>query len=108
MNIKGIAVEGVEMDQEMRCAHYHTEKDIIAIKFKCCETYYPCHLCHEEVADHPAQQWEESERDTKALLCGNCGTELAIHTYMTSGSQCPECQAAFNPGCERHYPLYFK
>ena len=105
---KNIPVYGVDVDEETRCAHYHLEKDIIAIKFKCCGRYFPCHLCHEEVADHPAEQWGLNEREEKAVLCGHCGSELSIKAYMESGSSCPTCKAAFNPGCARHYPLYFK
>lgn len=108
INVKGRTVRGVEVDHETRCSHYHTERDIIAIKFKCCETYYPCHLCHDEVAGHAAIQWEENERSEKAVLCGKCGTELTIKDYMESESTCPSCQGKFNPGCERHYHLYFK
>ena len=26
--------------------------DVIAIKFKCCNKYYPCYKCHEEHESH--------------------------------------------------------
>lgn len=107
MIIKGISVKGIDIDQRTRCSHYHTQNDIVAIKFKCCNTYYPCHLCHEDVSGHSAEQWSIKERDEKAILCGACGTELTIRDYMHCQSQCPVCQANFNPGCERHYHLYF-
>ena len=108
MLVKGKRVLGIKVDDETRCSHYQTERDIIAIKFKCCDTYYPCHLCHEEVADHPVILWGATERSEKAIMCGKCGTELTIETYMGSGSICPTCQSEFNPGCERHHHLYFK
>ncbi len=108
MQIKGTTIIGVSVDAETRCHHYYTEKDIIAIKFKCCDTYYPCHLCHEEKADHPASQWEQNEREFKAILCGKCGHELTIKAYMASDSTCPNCHASFNPGCQLHDHLYFK
>ena len=60
--------------------------DIIAIKFKCCEKYYPCYQCHEETADHPAQIWNKDEWNIKAILCGVCKTELTINDYMRSGN----------------------
>ncbi len=101
-------VKGIEVDDETRCAHYHTVRDIIALKFKCCDTYYPCHSCHEEVADHPPVRWGKEERDTKAVLCGSCGTELTIQQYMTCKSSCPQCKAQFNEGCQNHYHLYFE
>lgn len=37
-------VYGSLIDTETRCRHYFTEEDIIAIKFKCCNKYYPCYM----------------------------------------------------------------
>ena len=87
-----IEVRGLKVDKQTRCVHYHTEKDIIAIKYKCCNTYYPCHRCHEEVAGHEALIWKKEERGEKAILCGACGTELTIDAYVRSGSRCPACR----------------
>lgn len=101
------AVYGIGLDPETRCAHYHSERDIIAIKFKCCGTYYSCYQCHQEMADHPAVPWPHNEFDEKAILCGACGSELTINEYLASKNQCPHCGAAFNPGCSHHYCLYF-
>ena len=50
--IKGINIYGKTVDNQTRCQHWHSELDVIAIKFKCCEKYYPCFSCHEEEADH--------------------------------------------------------
>jgi uncharacterized CHY-type Zn-finger protein len=108
MKIHGVEVKGVGVDPQTRCAHYHSERDIIAIKFACCQTYYPCHLCHDACADHPAVPWPRSRRSEKAVLCGTCGTELTIEEYLTCGSLCPKCGSFFNPGCQRHYHLYFE
>ncbi|WKB35718.1 CHY zinc finger protein [Terrilactibacillus sp. S3-3] len=108
MNIKGKQVAGVDVDEETRCAHYHTERDIIAIKFKCCQTFYSCYECHEALADHPAAVWRKEEFDQRAILCGACGYTLTIREYLACGAECPNCHAPFNPGCARHYPLYFE
>lgn len=108
MNVKGIEVKGIDVDENTRCKHYHKEIDIIALKFKCCDKYYPCHLCHAEVADHPPVLWGKDERGTRAILCGACGTELTIQEYMDSDSTCPSCHSSFNEGCKRHYHLYFE
>jgi uncharacterized CHY-type Zn-finger protein len=43
-----------------------------------------------------------------AVLCGNCGNEMTINTYLSSNNRCPSCQAAFNPNCSLHYHLYFE
>ena len=47
-------VLGRPVDEQTRCVHYRTPLDVIAIKFWCCQAYYPCHLCHEETAGHIA------------------------------------------------------
>jgi uncharacterized CHY-type Zn-finger protein len=105
--VKGVPVYGHPIDHQTRCVHYYSSQDVIAIKLKCCDRYYPCSSCHEESADHTAKQWEKNERDTKAILCGVCGHELTINEYFESSTQCPSCHAAFNPNCSKHYSHYF-
>ncbi|MGR0319802.1 CHY zinc finger protein [Agromyces sp. ZXT2-3] len=100
-------VLGAVVDDETRCVHYRTEVDIVAIRFACCGEYYPCHLCHEEAAGHPARQWPVAERGEHAILCGACGDELPIATYLEVDA-CPGCGAAFNPRCRLHAHLYFE
>ncbi len=106
--VHGIEVRGVEVDAETRCSHYDSERDVIAIRFPCCDTYFPCFRCHDAVADHPRETWPENRRSAEAVLCGVCGTELMIAAYLDSDSQCPDCDAEFNPGCANHYHLYFE
>lgn len=107
-SIQGIRVFGKPVDNQTRCVHWHSELDIIAIKFKCCDKYYPCFSCHEEEADHEHQVWPKAEFDQKAILCGVCGNELSIADYMASNNTCPTCKSGFNPGCSKHYHLYFE
>ena len=106
--IQGEEVNGVGIDPQSRCAHYHSSLDIIAIKFKCCSRWYPCFECHSETADHQPATWPIDERDVKAILCGICGHQLTIAEYFRSGSACSSCHSQFNPGCENHYDLYFE
>ncbi|MGC1878297.1 MAG: CHY zinc finger protein [Rhabdochlamydiaceae bacterium] len=87
--------------------HYHSPLDIIAIKFKCCGHYFACRSCHDALADHPAELFNSSEFQEQAILCGSCGAELPIATYLTCDAQCPHCEALFNPGCKEHWDLYF-
>ncbi|GAE95282.1 hypothetical protein JCM21714_4502 [Gracilibacillus boraciitolerans JCM 21714] len=109
MKVYGINVLGAVKDKQTRCEHYDKINDIIAIKFKCCETYYPCYKCHEEEADHRVQVWRREEFDHKAILCGKCGgEELTITDYLSSNSSCPCCNSSFNPGCQKHIYLYFE
>lgn len=52
-------VYGSLIDTETRCRHYFTEEDIIAIKFKCCNKYYPCYKCHNEFEKHAIKRWHD-------------------------------------------------
>ncbi|MBT2499345.1 hypothetical protein J7E25_09560 [Agromyces sp. ISL-38] len=100
-------VLGPVIDEMTRCVHYQTAVDIVAIKFACCNEYYPCHLCHAETADHPAEQWPLGERNQEAVLCGACGTELTIESYLAT-NECLNCRAPFNERCRLHAHLYFE
>ena len=96
------------LDERTGCAHYRSERDIVAIRFRCCGEYYACYACHEALADHPAQVWPVAEFGEKAILCGSCGAELSIREYLECDSRCRRCGAAFNPGCRSHHRLYFE
>ena len=43
-----ITCHGTGVNERTQCAHYHSERDIIGIKFKCCDAFYACIQCHEE------------------------------------------------------------
>jgi uncharacterized CHY-type Zn-finger protein len=101
-------VLGFDVTPRTQCAHWHSDRDIIAIKHKCCGEYYACISCHDNMAAHTSTVWSKSERDTRAIMCGNCSVELTIGQYLSCDSVCPACSAAFNPGCARHYDLYFE
>lgn len=100
-------VHGATVDDQTRCIHYRTDRDVVAIRFRCCDRYYPCHLCHAESAGHEARQWPRAERGEAAILCGVCSTELSIANYLDVHA-CPACAAPFNPGCRLHSHLYFE
>ncbi|MFC5297111.1 CHY zinc finger protein [Brachybacterium tyrofermentans] len=100
-------VHGPTVDEQTRCIHYRTSLDVIAIRFACCGEYHPCHLCHEETADHSSRPWPAGSRGELAILCGVCWTEMRIDEYVAA-EDCPWCGAAFNPGCALHHPMYFE
>lgn len=106
--IHGEEVRGVDIDAETRCAHWHSPLDIIAIKFKCCGRWHPCFDCHREIAGHEAIVWPASEFDRRAILCGACGHQLTVLEYLEGRSACTRCSAPFNPGCAKHFDLYFE
>ena len=99
-------VLGPTVDDETRCIHYRTPLDVIAMKFACCGEYYPCHLCHAETADHPAEVWPADAGDERTVMCGVCRYELTSSEYEAVNA-CPACGAAFNPRCAAHRHLYF-
>ena len=101
-------VHGLTLDPETRCQHYHSQLDIIAIKMRCCGTYYACSQCHDELAGHSAEVWPIADWGEAAVLCGACGTQLSVRRYLGCANQCPSCGAGFNPGCRHHHHFYFE
>jgi uncharacterized CHY-type Zn-finger protein len=101
-------VRGLNLDPQTRCLHHHQQVDVIAIKMKCCATYYACKDCHIALAGHAIEVWPRSEWKQEAVLCGACGARLTIRQYMRCGSRCPVCSAPFNPGCQNHHHVYFE
>ena len=99
-------IYGAIVDDETRCIHYHTPVDIIAIKFKCCNRFYPCYKCHEEAESHPIVRWGQEEFGEKAIYCGRCKSTLSIREYMNA-PVCPRCGAKLNSRCKNHYHIYF-
>jgi uncharacterized CHY-type Zn-finger protein len=100
-------VRGLDLDGETRCAHWHSDLDVIAIRMACCGVYYACRDCHDALAGHPAAVWPTAQWNRPAILCGVCKSELTINTYLACDNRCPQCGAAFNPGCAKHKHLYF-
>ena len=103
-----VAIHGTDVNERTQCAHYHSERDIIAIKHKCCGTFYACIHCHNEAAGHAPQVWPRSDFQAQVVYCGNCHHTLSIAGYLSCGNTCPNCRAAFNPGCASHYHFYFE
>ncbi|HEX6594551.1 MAG TPA: CHY zinc finger protein [Bacillota bacterium] len=99
-------VYGHTVDDQTRCIHYHTKKDIVAIKFKCCYKYYPCYICHQDCEIHNIVAWEKEEFDQLAILCGVCKTEHTIRQYLQTNN-CVHCNSSFNERCKKHFHLYF-
>ncbi|MFC4989502.1 CHY zinc finger protein [Saliphagus infecundisoli] len=103
-----VPLRGVAVDRETRCAHYDDPVDVIAFRFPCCGTYYPCFSCHEELADHDGERIPRSAFGEPGVLCGACGATLSVEAYLACDEACPDCGAAFNPGCRRHHDRYLE
>lgn len=103
-----VPLRGIEVDDKTLCAHYDTPEDVIAIRFGCCDTYYPCYQCHADASDHAPVRIPRAAFDEPTILCGRCRTTLSVHTYLTSEDECPACGAEFNPNCRDHHDRYFE
>lgn len=100
-------VHGLGVDPETRCAHYAGPDDVLAILFRCCGRWHPCHECHGALADHEVQRWPAADAGVHALLCGRCGRTSTIAEYRAA-SMCARCGGAFNARCALHHHLYFE
>ncbi|MDZ5810846.1 CHY zinc finger protein [Halorubrum sp. AD140] len=131
-----VPLRGVAVDPETRCAHWDGPVDVVALRFGCCEAYYPCDACHDATTDHETEPWPRDRFDELAVLCGACRTVLTAREYLDGEAQraagseghspsgnraspgdsretpdddaCPRCGAAFNPGCRAHRDRYFE
>jgi uncharacterized CHY-type Zn-finger protein len=101
-------VHGLSLTHSTQCTHWNSDLDIIAIKHYCCSKFYACISCHNELESHEPTVWPFSQRDERAVLCGECNYVLSIEEYLHSGSRCTSCGAGFNPGCKGHWGMYFK
>jgi uncharacterized CHY-type Zn-finger protein len=102
-----VPLRGLQVDPSTRCAHYDGPKDVVAIRFACCEVYYPCFKCHRATTGHEPIRWPRERQHEPAVLCGVCGGAITAATYLQSTHTCPHCGADFNPGCAAHHDRYF-
>ncbi|ALJ20714.1 CHY zinc finger protein [Microbacterium sp. No. 7] len=107
VRVGDVVVHGVGVDAQTRCAHYAGPNDVLALLFRCCDRWYPCHACHAAVATHDAARWPVADGDAHALLCGRCGRTSTIDEYLGSYA-CARCGGAFNERCALHHDLYFE
>jgi len=102
-----VPLRGVAVGPETRCAHYDGPRDVIAIRFACCEVYYPCFRCHAETTDHAPTRWPHGRRHESVVLCGVCSCSMSAAVYLRADHTCPHCGADFNSGCVAHHDRYF-
>ncbi|MFC7215263.1 CHY zinc finger protein [Saliphagus sp. GCM10025334] len=105
---RNVLVRGVDLDAETRCAHYRSDRDVVALRFGCCGDFFACYQCHEAVTDHEAVPWPRDRFDEPAVYCGACGSTMTAPEYLDCEHTCSRCGALFNPGCRRHVHLYFE
>lgn len=100
-------IYGLLVDDESRCIHYHSEKDVIALQCYACKHYYACYQCHNALEDHVFSPYPLALTQDRPILCGVCKRLLTYATYKDV-TACPSCQSPFNPGCKQHHSYYFK
>ena len=86
-----VQAQGLLVDHESRCVHYHSDKDIVALQCYECKKYYACYQCHNELESHVFSPYP-----------------LNLKEEYTETGTCPFCNAAFNPACQNHYSIYFR
>lgn len=99
---------GVGLDEQGRCAHYGSIRDVVFNRCGTCGDFFACYQCHEELTDHPFGRLDRS--DAAAVLCGACGHEMAYAEYAggLGTPACSSCGHLFNPGCATHAHLYWQ
>ena len=103
-----IEIHGSLVDEQTRCVHYNTPLDVVAVQLKCCGRYYACYLCHAKSELHDVTCWNIADYARQAVLCGVCKDLLTIEEYLSCGFSCPSCRSSFNPGCAKHFDIYFE
>ncbi|MEL7240342.1 MAG: CHY zinc finger protein, partial [Planctomycetota bacterium] len=103
---EGFTIRGVDVDEAGRCKHWHSERDVVAMKLGCCDDWWACIDCHRELAGHDVVRRDPTS-DEPAAMCGICGHTMTAAAYFDYGDACPNCGHAFNPGCRLHRHLYF-
>ena len=107
MQVVGV---GVNTHGQSRCAHWHSDLDVLALQSPCCSKFYACATCHDALEDHPLQPWPaDTKLSTKVLLCGVCEATFSAGQYLSGDKFCPDpaCAAPFNPGCRKHWHVHF-
>lgn len=104
-----MSINGVDVDKQGRCTHWAGPTDVVATAFPCCDGWWACYRCHDEVQAHPAQPWPPARHDGLAILCGACHARVAIRYHLARDEDdCPHCGHAWNPACREHADKYFE
>ena len=100
-------INGLLVDDQSRCQHYHSTLDIVALKCFECQKYYACYQCHDSLEEHSFRAYPCQLKQDKVLICGVCRHEMTIEEYQEAVA-CPNCHSVFNPACSKHYDIYFE
>ncbi|UUE18379.1 hypothetical protein LQZ13_02845 [Leuconostoc mesenteroides] len=99
-------IKGINLDQQVRCKHWHTDVDVVANRCAKCRKYYACYLCHDALNTHPFVPVSLDTEET-AVCCGVCLHQMTPAQYLHAHYQCPKCHHLFNAQCALHKNTYF-
>ncbi len=102
-------VQGIDVDDAGRCAHYQTQLDIVSFRLPCCDGFWACRECHDALhPEHLVQVWGPDEWRRRIVLCGACKGRFSLKVYSADHTRCPKCFVPWNPNCIYHHALYFQ
>lgn len=67
---------GTELPNKGTCKHY--KKSFRWFRFSCCNSLYPCDICHNDLANHPVEE-------AKRMVCGLCSKEQSVKKECDCG-----------------------
>ncbi|MGO3522530.1 MAG: CHY zinc finger protein [Leuconostoc mesenteroides] len=74
-------IKGINLDQQGRCKHWHTDVDVVANRCAKCRKYYACYLCHDALNTHPFVPVSLDTEET-AVCCGVCLHQMTPAQYL--------------------------
>lgn len=80
---------GTELPSKGTCRHY--KKSQRWFRFSCCNSLYPCDICHDEESGHPH---EEARR----MVCGLCSKEQSVKSECECGMSLKKTASRFWEG----------
>ena len=74
--------QGLLVDDEGRCVHYHGEKDIVSLQCYECKKYYACYRCHNAIETHVFSPYPLALSEDRPILCGACKRTMTFQEYQ--------------------------
>lgn len=82
-------VEGTELPDKGTCKHY--KKSFRWLRFLCCNSLYPCDICHDEITGHP-------NMTANRMVCGLCSKEQSVKCNCDCGMNLVKKKTSFWEG----------
>jgi len=76
-----IQAQGLLVDDESRCVHYHSEKDIVSPQCYECKKHYACYQCHNAMEKHVFSPYPLALSEDQPILCGICKRTMTFQKY---------------------------